>query len=100
MGIPWLGLNGGPKFRHSEAFPSRSRRTIRRDEPLLECDRRQWRQGESVQLVQGPLGLSCQITARTDRGACGRYGQAKRAFDAMMSIKKVDIASIETTRLG
>ena len=30
VGIPCLGLNGGPAFRHSEAFPSRSRRTIRK----------------------------------------------------------------------
>jgi hypothetical protein len=29
-GIPCLGLNGGPEYKHSEAFPSRSRRTIRK----------------------------------------------------------------------
>jgi hypothetical protein len=45
-----------------------------RDGPLLERDRRQWRQRERVRLVQGPLGpLLADHPARADRGACGRW---------------------------
>ena len=73
LGIPCLGLNGGPEFKHSEAF-SFQIATDRsgRDGPLLERDRRQWRQGKPVRLVQGPLGpLLADHPARADRGACG-----------------------------
>ena len=47
LGIPCLGLNGGPAFRHSEAFFVRGRDGgSGRDGPLLERDRRQWRHGK------------------------------------------------------
>ena len=57
LGIPCLGLNGGPVFKQSEAFsfqiatagPGRNR-------SLLERDRRQRRPGEPVRLVQGQMG--------------------------------------------
>jgi len=54
-----------------------------------------------VRLVQGPLGLSWQITPRviTDTLAAGG-GEAKRAFEAMMTMKKIDIAAIEAARRG
>jgi hypothetical protein len=44
LGIPCLGLNGGPAFRHTEAFsfPDRDGESGR-DGPLLERDCRQWR---------------------------------------------------------
>jgi hypothetical protein len=74
LGIPCLGLNGGPEFKHSEAFffPDRDGQSGR-DGPLLERDRRQWRQGKSVRLVQGPLGpLLADHPARADR--CARGG--------------------------
>jgi hypothetical protein len=73
LGIPCLGLNGGPQFRHTEAFflPDRDGHSGR-DGPLLERDRRQWRPGKSVRLVQGPLGpLLADYPARADRCACG-----------------------------
>ena len=41
LGIPCLGLNGGPVFRHSEAFSLDRDRQPGRDRPLLERDRRQ-----------------------------------------------------------
>ena len=50
-------------------------------------------------LVQGPLGFSWQITPRalTDALAAGG-GEAKRAFEAMMSMRKIDVATIEAAR--
>ena len=69
LGIWCLGLNGGPEFKHSEAFRSRSRRT-RRKRPTVTGTR--WRQGKSVQVVQGPLGpVLADHSARALRGARG-----------------------------
>jgi predicted 3-demethylubiquinone-9 3-methyltransferase (glyoxalase superfamily) len=75
LGVPCLGLNGGPEFRHSEAF-SFQIATDNQEEtgPLLERDRRQWRQGKPVRLVQGPLEpLLADHPARANRGACGGW---------------------------
>jgi hypothetical protein len=55
LGVPCLGLNGGPAFKHSEA--SDHHRGSGRDRSLLECDREQRRSGEPVWMVQGPLGF-------------------------------------------
>jgi predicted 3-demethylubiquinone-9 3-methyltransferase (glyoxalase superfamily) len=73
LGIPCLGLNGGPAFRHTEAF-SFQIATENQEETdlLLECDRRQWRHGKPVRLLQGPLGpLLADHAARANRCACG-----------------------------
>jgi predicted 3-demethylubiquinone-9 3-methyltransferase (glyoxalase superfamily) len=72
LGIPCLGLNGGPTFKHSEAFSFQIATDTQEDGPLLERDRRQWRRGKCVRLVQGPLGsLLADHPARTNGGACG-----------------------------
>ena len=80
LGIPCLGLNGGPAFKHSEAFSFQiATDNSGRDGPLLERDRRQRRQGKPVRLVQGPLGtVLADHPARADRGDGGwwRRGQA------------------------
>ena len=58
LGIPCLGLNGGPAFKHTEAFsvPGRDGGPGR-DGALLERDRRQRRAGERVRVVQGQMGI-------------------------------------------
>ena len=73
FGYSCLGLNGGPEFRHSEAFSFQIATDSQEETgPLLERDRRQWRQGRPVRLVQGSLGpLLADHSARADRGACG-----------------------------
>ena len=73
-GIPCLGLNGGPVFKHNEAFSFQIATDDQaRDRPLLERHRRQWRPGERVRLVQGQVGrLLANHAARADRGAGGR----------------------------
>ena len=73
LGIPCLGLNGGPDVQAQRGLflPDRDGQSGR-DGPLLERDRRQWRQGKPVRLVQGPLGpLLADHPARANRGACG-----------------------------
>src|SRR5215470_1689955 len=103
LGVPCLGLNGGPVFKHSEAF---SFQII--TDSQAETDR-YWRaivdNGGSESACgwcKDRWGLSWQITPRAlldamkdpDRTA------AKRAFEAMMKMKKIDIAAIESARRG
>jgi hypothetical protein len=79
LGIPCLGLNGGPAFRHTEGlfFPDRDGESGRGG-PLLERDRRQWRHGKPVRLVQGPLGPFLAVhPARANRCACGWWRRGK-----------------------
>jgi predicted 3-demethylubiquinone-9 3-methyltransferase (glyoxalase superfamily) len=103
LGVPCLGLNGGPLFKHSEAF---SFQIITDNQ--AETDR-YWNAivnnggAESAcGWCKDKWGLSWQITPRAlveawtdpDRAA------AKRAFEAMMDMKKIDIAVIEAARRG
>ena len=103
LGIPCLGLNGGPAFKHSEAF---SFQVATADQ--AETDR-YWNaivnnggQESDCGWCKDRWGLSWQITpvaltravTDTDRAA------AKRAFDAMMQMRKIDIAAIEAARRG
>ena len=76
-GIPCIGLNGGPAFKHNEAFSFQ----IATDD-----------QQETV---------SWQITPRVLTAALAAGGdEAKRAFGAMMGMKKIDVAAIEAARRG
>ena len=101
-GVPCLGLNGGPQFKHSEAF---SFQILTDDQ--AETDH-YWNAivdngGQESQCgwCKDKWGISWQITPRvlTDALAIGG-DEAKRAFDAMMEMKKIDIAAIEAARRG
>jgi predicted 3-demethylubiquinone-9 3-methyltransferase (glyoxalase superfamily) len=102
VGIPCLGLNGGPAFRHSEAFSFQ----IATD--TQEETDRYWNAivgngGKESQCgwCRDRWGLSWQITPRTLSEALAAGGdEAKRAFEAMMSMTKIDIATIEAARRG
>ena len=98
LGLPCLGLNGGPAFRHSEAF---SFQVATADQ--AETDR-YWNaivghggQESACGWCKDRWGISWQITpvqltrAWTDPDRAA----AKRAFDAMMTMRKIDIAAIE-----
>jgi predicted 3-demethylubiquinone-9 3-methyltransferase (glyoxalase superfamily) len=103
MGIPCLGLNGGPAFKHNEAF---SFQVATADQ--AETDR-YWNaivgnggEESACGWCKDKWGLSWQITpialikAITDPDPAA----AKRAFDAMMQMEKIDIAAIEAARRG
>ncbi len=102
-GIPCIGLNGGPAFKQSEAFSFQIATDDQAEtDRLVERDCRQRRAGEPVRLVQGQVGpVMADHPARPDR--CDRRPDrkaAKRAFDAMMAMQKIDIARIEAARRG
>ncbi|MGO4700752.1 VOC family protein [Dyella sp. 2RAB6] len=103
MGIPCLGLNGGPMFKHSEAFSFQ----VATDDQA-ETDRL-WNavidNGGSASdcgWCKDKWGLSWQITPRALVAAISDAdpAAAKRAFDAMMTMSKIDIATIEAARRG
>ena len=103
MGIPCLGLNGGPTFKHSEAFSFQ----VATDDQA-ETDRL-WNaiignggQASACGWCKDKWGLSWQITPRALIAAVTDPdpAAAKRAFDAMMQMKKIDVAAIEAARRG
>jgi predicted 3-demethylubiquinone-9 3-methyltransferase (glyoxalase superfamily) len=102
LGIPCLGLNGGPAFKQSEAFSFQ----IATDDQE-ETDR-YWNaivsNGGSESACgwcKDRWGLSWQITPRTLIDAMAAGGdEAKRAFEAMMTMGKIDVAKIDAARRG
>ena len=102
MGIPCLGLNGGAAFKHSEAF---SFQVATADQE--ETDR-YWNAivgngGEESMCgwCKDKWGLSWQITPRVLTEAMAKGGDvAKRAFEAMMEMGKIDVAKIEAAVRG
>ena len=101
-GIPCIGLNGGPAFKQSEAFSFQ----IATDDQE-ETDR-YWNaivgnggEESACGWCRDRWGLSWQITPRTLSDAMKAGGdEAKRAFDAMMKMKKIDVAAIDAARKG
>lgn len=103
MGIPCLGLNGGPAFKHSEAFSFQ----VATDDQA-ETDRL-WNAIVSNGGAESDCGwckdrwgLSWQITPRVLMQAISDPDPAvaARAFAAMMQMRKIDIAAIEAARRG
>ena len=101
-GVPCLGLNGGSRFMHSEAFSFQ----IATDDQR-ETDR-YWNaivnNGGTESMCgwcKDKWGLSWQITPRALTQAMVRGGDgAKRAFVAMMQMRKIDVAKIEAAVRG
>ncbi len=102
VGIACIGLNGGPQFPQTEAFSFQ----IATDDQA-ETDRL-WNaivenggQESECGWCKDRWGLSWQITPRTLSDAIAAGGaEAKRAFDAMMTMKKIDVAAIDKARRG
>ncbi|AZF64254.1 MULTISPECIES: VOC family protein [unclassified Pseudomonas] len=103
LGIPCLGLNGGPAFPHTEAFSFQ----VATDDQA-ETDR-YWHaiidnggQASACGWCKDKWGLSWQISPRvlTDAVTHPDPVIAKRAFDAMMTMTKIDVAAIEAAVAG
>jgi predicted 3-demethylubiquinone-9 3-methyltransferase (glyoxalase superfamily) len=102
LGIPCFALNGGPTFKHTEAFSFQ----VATDDQA-ETDR-YWNaivgnggQESACGWCKDRWGLSWQITPRALTEALAAGGdESKRAFDAMMTMRKIDVAAIEKARRG
>ncbi|KQO79861.1 VOC family protein [Rhizobium sp. Leaf262] len=101
-GVACVGLNGGPVFKHNEAFSFQIS-----TETQEETDR-YWNaivgnggQESDCGWCKDKWGISWQITPRVLIDAMAAGGaEAKRAFEAMMKMKKIDVAKIEAARRG
>lgn len=101
-GVACVGLNGGPIFKQTEAFSFQIS-----TEDQEETDR-YWNaivgnggQESECGWCKDRWGVSWQITPRVLMEALSAGGaEAKRAFDAMMTMKKIDVAAIEAARRG
>jgi predicted 3-demethylubiquinone-9 3-methyltransferase (glyoxalase superfamily) len=102
VGIPCLGLNGGATFKHSEAF-SFQIATDSQEETDRYWNAIVGNGGKESQCgwCKDRWGLSWQITPRVLTDALAAGGdEARRAFEAMMPMQKIDIAAIERARRG
>ncbi len=101
-GVACVGLNGGPHFKHNESFSFQIS-----TEDQEETDR-YWNAivnngGEESECgwCRDRWGISWQITPRTLMEALEIGGaEAKRAFDVMMTMRKIDVAAIDAARRG
>jgi len=102
VGIPCLGLNGGPQFPQTEAFSFQIA-----TEDQAETDR-YWDaivgnggQESACGWCKDRWGLSWQITPRALTEALAAGGdEARRAFEAMLTMTRIDVARIEAARRG
>jgi predicted 3-demethylubiquinone-9 3-methyltransferase (glyoxalase superfamily) len=101
-GIPCIGLNGGPRFPHTEAFSFQIA-----TEDQEETDR-YWNaivgnggQESACGWCKDRWGVNWQITPRVLTEALAAGGEeARRAFAAMMTMRKIDVAAIAAARRG
>ena len=101
-GVSCLGLNGGPAFPQTEAFSFQ----IATDDQE-ETDR-YWNaivgnggRESACGWCKDRWGVSWQITPRTLTDALAAGGEeARRAFEAMMTMTKIDVAAIDAARRG
>lgn len=102
LGIPCLGLNGGLDFPHSEAF------SFQVATDTQEETDRYWNaivgnggRESACGWCKDRWGLSWQITPRALTEAMAAGGaEARRAFEAMMTMGKIDVARIDAARRG
>ena len=101
-GIPCIGLNGGPRFPHSEAFSFQiatdsQEETDRYWNAIVENGG----QESACGWCKDRWGVNWQITPRTLTEAMTAGGdEARRAFGAMMKMRKIDVAAIDAARRG
>jgi predicted 3-demethylubiquinone-9 3-methyltransferase (glyoxalase superfamily) len=101
-GVACLGLNGGPAFKHTEAFSFQittedQQETDRYWDAIVGNGGRE----SACGWCKDKWGISWQITPRVLIEAISAGGdEAKRAFDAMMGMTKIDVAAIAAARRG
>ncbi|MDB5244185.1 MAG: 3-demethylubiquinone-9 3-methyltransferase [Parcubacteria group bacterium] len=101
-GIPCVGVNGGPAFERTQAFSFQiatddQEETDRYWNAIVENGGKESQCGWCTDR----WGISWQITPRTLTDAMAAGGaEAKRAFEAMMTMKKIDVDAIDAARRG
>jgi len=102
-GIPCVGLNGGPTFKHNEAFSFQIATEDQAEtDSLWNAITGNGGQESECGWCKDKWGVSWQITPRVllEALADSDRAAAKRAFDAMMTMRKIDVAAIEAALRG
>ncbi len=102
LGIPCIGVNGGPHFVHGEAFSFQIATDDQRETDAY------WNaivgnggRESMCGWCTDRWGVSWQITPRTLTEAIAAGGdEAKRAFEAMLGMRKIDVSAIDAARRG
>ena len=99
-GIPCISLNGGPEFKHNEALSFQiATETQEETDGYWNAIVGNGGTESACGWCKDRWGVSWQITPRTLTEAFNAGGaEAKRAFDAMMTMKKIDVAAIDAAR--
>ena len=103
LGFPCIGLNGGTAFKHSEAFSFQVHTDTQEEtDRLWNAIVQNGGQESDCGWCKDRWGISWQITPRILLEAFSDPDKAvtKRMFDAMMTMKKIDIATLEQARKG
>lgn len=102
LGIPCIGINGGPAFKHSEAFSFQvATDTQEETDRYWNAIIRHGGMSSFCGWCKDRWGISWQITPRVLSEAMAAGGKtAKRAFEAMMEMDKIDIAAIKAAIRG
>jgi len=100
--VPCIGLNGGNTFKQSEAFSFQIATDNQEEtDQYWNAIVNNGGQESACGWCKDRWGVSWQITPRTLTEALAAGGdEAKRAFDAMMTMKKIDVAAIDAARHG
>jgi predicted 3-demethylubiquinone-9 3-methyltransferase (glyoxalase superfamily) len=102
MGIPCVGLNGGPQFKHSEAFSFQVATDNQKEtDKYWNAIIKNGGQPSYCGWCKDKWGVSWQITPRVLTDAMATGGKvAERAFKAMMEMDKIDVAAIKAAVKG
>ncbi len=102
LGISCIGVNGGSYFKHNEAFSFQIATDNQEEtDKYWNAIVKNGGQESMCGWCKDRWGLSWQITPKTLTEAMAKGGdEAKRVFDAMMKMKKIDVAVIDSARLG
>jgi len=102
LGIPCMGLNGGPGIPQTQAFSFQvSTDTQEETDRYWDAIVSNGGEEDACGWCRDRWGLSWQITPRTLMEAMTAGGEeAKRAFEAMMTMGKIDVATIDAARHG
>ncbi len=101
-GVPCIGLNGGSAFKQSEAFSFQIATDSQEEtDHYWDAIVNNGGQESACGWCKDRWGISWQITPRTLTEALAKGGaEAERAFKAMMTMKKIDVAAIDAARRG
>jgi predicted 3-demethylubiquinone-9 3-methyltransferase (glyoxalase superfamily) len=102
MGMACIAVNGGPSFRHTQACSIQiSTETQAETDAYWEAIIGHGGAESLCGWCCDKWGVSWQITPRTLTEAMAAGGdEARRAFAAMMQMKKIDVAAIDAARRG